>query len=266
VSAIFTVHYITDAAEGDYQSDVELDGPSHTRCAGMLVYQSAVRDDSSAGPLTLYIGPGVEEIYPWLDTAFDPATEGRYDATPLQHWCPGTYLGKIWGPEIGLWAVVEGTFRLVVSATRHTTGGGRPMREAHHLRPVTVSPVTGRSATIFTVRSIVDPSATGPSGDIVQVSGPRRTPCAGIDVRDIAARNDSRRGPITLHIGPGASRKYPYYPTAQTAYDPLSPSGNHTPLRRWCPGTYTGKIILENNTTFTLEARFQFAVTRHEAG
>jgi hypothetical protein len=263
---IFHVHYDADIVEGGGASDdLYLNGPKGTACAGMLVDgATAGRASGFGGPVTLYIGPGASVAYPTIGLGgsgtYEPATD---DPKPLRQWCPGTYTGQIWfeGPTP---AILEGTFTLVVSASKHGTPPPRAT-VARHLRQVTVSPRPGAAKSIFDVRYLADQSGLT-SGDVVELDGPRRSACSGSLLRVVTTRrNDpSGLGQLTLHIGPGAVRKYPRL-AYTSAYDPLSPKGTQAPLRRWCAGTYNGRIWLEKYANFVLEAHFQLTVAKPTA-
>lgn len=255
--SIFAVHYVADA--GDDSEGVEVDGPSGTPCAGTLVAGSFRPVNGNGGPVTLHIGPGADERYLLLAEAgaYDPAEQRWNGDRPLERWCPGTYTGQIWSGGYGQ-GVLEGTFEFVVSASGRATPGPA-VRVQRHLRPVTVFPGAGGINSIFAVHYRADAPVPAKSGDVVQVDGPKGSSCAGSVIRELAYHTSLRGGPLTLHLGPHAQRKY----GEPSAYDPRSPNADHASLRHWCDGAYTGRIWLENYASFVLKARFQLSVTAH---
>jgi hypothetical protein len=208
--------------------------------------------EDGSGPVTLYIGPGVEEEYPAM------ADNSAYDALVKGKWCPGTYTGEITHPGAGL-AVVTATFQFGISATMHVRPPSRPA-VARHLKPVAVSPGLGGRGTVFAVRYRAD-AAPYNSGDVLDVDGPRHSPCSGGLVRQLSERPDGRTGPVTLHVGPGADRNN-RWASDGTGYSPGRGDGTGPRLERWCTGTYTGTILYEHYAKLTVIGRFEFHVDR----
>lgn len=213
--------------------------------------------DSGDGPVTLYIGPGADEAYPVMaeQDAYDP---GVVDMAPIARWCPGIYQGQIW--NTGPTNVHEDNFSFRISASKRVKPLPAPT-VARHLKPVTVTPQPGRPGTIFAVRYRADATDPTVSGDVVAVNGPAHSACRGRVVWDVAERSDWTSGRLTLDIGPGADRKY-YYSHA-TGVQAESPTMSHGPgllLRRWCTGTYQGRILFEKFPKLVVVRRFTLTV------
>jgi hypothetical protein len=253
-TSIMSVHFVADYTATVYGGDfLSVVGPDDTRCAGDLIGDGGVNGPNAdgSGPVTLYIGPRIEEAYPWLTNTYDPAS---LTTTPLTRWCPGSYTGQI--GDSGAPGTLEHTFQFSISATKHTT----PPTVARHLRPVALLPGQGGLATVFAVRYRADRGRSD-HGDVVQVDGPKHSACSGTVVRAGAGREDQRVGSLTLHIGPGASRNKQWYRQA-SAYVPVSDNGLGKPLRQWCSGTYQGTVFYEDVLKFTVVARFKLRVRR----
>lgn len=129
---------------------------------------------------------------------------------------------------------------------------------ARRLRSVQVSPGLGGRTTIFAVRYHADSSAYD-RGDVIEVDGPKHSACSGSVVRARTLPHDGRGGPLTLHMGPGVDRIRRWKQQA-TAEAPTSEIGSGARLRRWCSGTYKGRIFYENGPNFTVIARFRLTV------
>jgi hypothetical protein len=90
-SRIFAVHYRADRARATSGDVVEVDGPRHTACQGVLVRSAAETPYGTGGPFTLHIGPGVDLSE---GSGFRPARDTGA-GTPLREWCAGTYRGTV---------------------------------------------------------------------------------------------------------------------------------------------------------------------------
>jgi hypothetical protein len=101
------------------------------------------------------------------------------------------------------------------------------------------TPGVGGLTTTVRVHYVADGVDGNYGPDFLQVTGPAGTACAGYLVADdVNGPNADASGPVTLYIGPDSARDYPQgYNTYQPTYER---SGK--PLKRWCPGTYTGSI------------------------
>ena len=88
---IFFVRYRADRARATSGDVVEVEGPRHTVCQGVLVRAEAETPYGTRGPFTLHVGPGVDLSE---GNGFRPARDSGA-GTPLREWCAGTYRGMI---------------------------------------------------------------------------------------------------------------------------------------------------------------------------
>lgn len=68
-TSIMSVHFIADYTANVYGGDsLSITGPDNTLCAGELIESGDVNGPNAdgSGPVTLYIGPHVEVVYPWM--------------------------------------------------------------------------------------------------------------------------------------------------------------------------------------------------------
>ena len=264
LTTIVQVHVVADGQDNFSSDELEVTPPSGTSCANAsadLVVMDNVMGphDDESGPVTLYIGPDAEEKYPEM------AGYNAYNLvgprSGLGRWCPGTYTGEVVYQVEGAPPIVTTAFQFRISAFKHVKPLPKPA-VAHHLKPVTVAPDRGRRGTIFAVRYRADVPSFD-SGDVVDVDGPKHSACRGPLIRSWSGRQAFTPGPLTLHIGPGADRVHNYrWDSDGTGYEPALDSGTGPTLGHWCPGTYTGTILHEQYTKFTVIVRFTLTVAR----
>ncbi len=83
---VFAVRFRADASDLETRGDViDLQGPRHSACRGNV---GEWVPQTSAGPVTLHIGPGADHNVRWEQN-------GSADPPTLSRWCPGTYRGTI---------------------------------------------------------------------------------------------------------------------------------------------------------------------------
>jgi hypothetical protein len=106
-SRIFAVHYRADRARATSGDVVEVDGPRHTACQGVLVRTEAETAYGTQGALTLHIGPSANEVQ------LQPIRNGGF-GTPVREWCAGIYRGTILYENVMKFTVI-GRFKLRVA-------------------------------------------------------------------------------------------------------------------------------------------------------
>lgn len=267
LTTIVRLHFVADVWDDQYGGDVvSVTGPSGTACAGTVIGANNVVGDpyqgvrgpnsDGSGPAVIYIGPGADSAYPWAPNAYDPAVFEH--ETALARWCPGEYTGTILGSD-PYPTTPKATFQFRISTSTRVKPAPVPS-VARHLRQVKVSPRRGGHGTIFAVRYRADANSYA-RGDVVQVNGPKHSPCSGSVAGGISGLPNARSGPVTLHIGPEADANDRWYQLGY-AYPPVSDNGKGVQLRRWCSGRYNGTTLYENGAKFTVIARFRLTVTR----
>jgi hypothetical protein len=160
-------------------------------------------------------------------------------------------------------------FAALTLAVALTTVGGGAVATGSTPRPIilAISPAVGGLTTIVRFHFVADVWDDQYGGDVVSVTGPSGTACAGQVVgadnvvgdpyQGIHGPNSDGSGPATVYIGPRAESAYP---RSANAYDPAV-GENETPLARWCPGEYTGEIWSEDPYATTPKATFQFRIS-----
>jgi hypothetical protein len=131
-----------------------------------------------------------------------------------------------------------------------------------------VDPAVGGLTTIVQVHVVVGGEGAD-SNDELEVTAPSGTPCAnataGLVVMDnVAGPHEDGSGPVTLYIGPGAAEEYP----AMAGYNAYNLVGPGSGLARWCPGTYTGEIVYQQEPgppVVRATFRFRISATKHAA-
>jgi hypothetical protein len=265
LTTIVRLHFVADVWDDQYGGDVVfVTGPSGTACAGTVVGANNVVGDpyqgirgsnsDGSGPAVIYIGPGADSAYPWEPNAYDP-TVVQHD-TALARWCPGEYTGTILGSD-PYPTTPKATFHFRISASTRVKPAPVPS-VARRLRQVKVSPRRGGHGTIFAVRYRADTNSYA-RGDVIEVNGPKHSPCSGSVAGGVSGLPNARSGAVTLHIGPEAAANERWYELGY-AYPPVNDNGSGVQLRRWCPGTYKGTILYEHGPKFTVVARFKLGV------
>ncbi len=138
-------------------------------------------------------------------------------------------------------ARVLSVLAVVIAAT---TG---PTLASPRLQRIGVSPRVGSSTTTFRIHYIAD-APEGNTGDDLNIDGPAHTACKGSVVGLAPMREDGRRGPLNVYVGPHTN------PSAPNDGIPT------TPTSRWCPGTYAGTIY--NGSVNTVVGNFTFTVAK----